>query len=199
MTQLEAVRFYSTFSGLVRRIVRRRLGDDSEANDVVQEAFVQIFRSLHQLEDPEQVEHWVARVTAHTVYKELRRRRRRLRLLPQDVAESALERVGYCADLDGREVLRRTARALEQLSPVHSGLILQRTFERHTLDELANQAGWSQSMLKRRLFRARARFERLAAADGLLKSRLPRLQTLATNSSKPAMAGAEAPRVPPRP
>lgn len=184
VTQLEATRFYSTFSGLVRRIVRRRLGNDSEANDVVQEAFVQIFRSLHQLEDPEQVEHWVARVTAHTVYKELRRRRRRLRLLPQDVAESALERLGYCADLDGREVLRRTTRALEQLSPVHSGLLLQRSFERHTLEELACQAGWSQSMLKRRLFRARARFERLAAADGLLKSRLPRLQTPATKSQK---------------
>jgi len=197
VTQLEATRFYSAFSGLVRRIVRRRLGNDSEANDVVQEAFVQIFRSLHQLEDPEQVEHWVARVTAHTVYKELRRRRRRLRLLPQDVAESALECVGYCADLDGREVLRRTARALAQLSPLHSNLLLQRSFERLTLDELANQAGWSQSMLKRRLFRARARFERLAAADGLLRGRLPRPQTLASKSSK--LAAVEAPLEPPRP
>lgn len=157
---------------MVRRIVWRRLGDDSEANDVVQEAFVQIFRSLHQLQDAEQIEHWVARVTAHTVFKELRRRRRRLRLLPEEMAELVLERCAYTADLDGREVLRRTAHALEQLSPVHSGLLLQRSFESHTLDELAMQAGWSQSMLKRRLFRARARFERLAAADGLLRGRL---------------------------
>lgn len=197
VTQLEAARLYSTFSGLVRRIVWRRLGNDSEANDVVQEAFVQIFRSLHQLENPEQVEHWVARVTAHTIYKELRRRRRRLRLLPEELAEAALERLGYTADLDGREVLRRTARALEQLSPVHSGLLLQRSLGRQTLGELATQAGWSQSMLKRRLFRARSRFERLAAADGLLSSRLPRLQAPATKSSK--VTTVEAPPAPPRP
>jgi RNA polymerase sigma-70 factor, ECF subfamily len=197
VTQLEAARFYSTFSGLVRRIVRRRLGNDSEANDVVQEAFVQIFRSLHQLQNPEQVEHWVARVTAHTIYKELRRRRRRLRLLPEELAEAALDRVGYTADLDGREVLRRTVRALEQLSPALSGLLLQRSFGAQTLDELATQAGWSQSMLKRRLFRARTRFERLAAADGLLMSRLPRPQTLAAKSSK--LTVTDAPLVPPRP
>lgn len=182
--QLEAARLYSRFSGLVRRIVIRRLGNDSEANDVVQDAFVQIFRSLHQIESPQQVEHWVARVTAHTIYKELRRRRRRLRLLPEDVADAALSRAGYSADLDGRELLQRTARALEQLSAEHSGLLWHRLFERHTLDELARQTGWSASMLKRRLSRARVRFERLAESDHLLQGRLARPRAYQAKSSK---------------
>jgi RNA polymerase sigma-70 factor (ECF subfamily) len=190
VTQLEAARLYSRFSGLVRRIVTRRLGNDSEANDVVQDAFVQIFRSLHQVESPHQVEHWVARVTAHTVYKELRRRRRRLRLLPEDAAEAALACVGYDADLEGREALHRTARALEQLSPEHSRLLWHRLFECQTLDELAVQRGWSASMLKRRLLRARIRFERLAEADGLLQGRLVRLH--AVNASNRKLSNAEA-------
>ena len=172
LTHHEAARFYSRFSGLVRRIVNRRLGSDPEANDVVQEAFVQIFRSLGSLEKPEQVEHWVARIAAHTVYKELRRRRRRLRLLPADVAESALARSGYQTDLEGRELLQRAAWALGQLSAEHGGLLWQRLFEPDTLEEMAERAGWSASMLKRRLQRARVRFERLAASDGLLKERL---------------------------
>jgi DNA-directed RNA polymerase specialized sigma24 family protein len=88
------------------------------------------------------------------------------------VAESALARSGYYPDLEGRELLQRTARALDQLSAEHCGLLWQRLFERHTLEEMAEQAGWSQSMLKRRLQRARVRFERLAASDGLLKERL---------------------------
>jgi len=190
VTQLEATRLYSRFSGLVRRIVTRRLGNDSEANDVVQDAFVQIFRSLHQLESPQQLEHWVARVTAHTIYKELRRRRRRLRLVPEDVAEAALGRVGYHADLDGREQLLRTARVLEQLSPESSSLLWQRLFERQTLHELAAQSGWSASRLKRRLLRARVRFERLAEADRLLQGRLVRLPAVNANSSKLAIAAA---------
>ena len=172
LTHHEAARFYWRFSGLVRRIVHRRLGTDPETNDVVQEAFVQIFRSLDSLEDPEQIEHWVARVAAHTVYKELRRRRRRLRLLPADAAESALASSGYQTDIEGREQLRRAAWALDQLSTEHGGLLWQRLFERNTLEEMAEQAGWSQSMLKRRLQCARVRFERLAASDGLLKERL---------------------------
>lgn len=156
----------------MRRIVNRRLGSDPEANDVVQETFVQIFRSLESLEKPEQVEHWVARIAAHTVYKELRRRRRRLRLLPAEAAESALARCGYLSDLEGRELLQRAVWVLEQLSAEQYGLLWQRLFERHTLEEMAEQAGWSPSMLKRRLQRARVRFERLAASDGLLKERL---------------------------
>ena len=172
LTHREAARFYSRFFGLVRRIVNRRLGRDSEANDVVQEAFVQIFRSLDSLENPEQIEHWVARIAAHTVYKELRRRRRRLHLLPADVAESALARSGYQTDLEGRELLKRAVWVLDQLSAEHCSLLWQRLFERHTLEEMAERAGWSQSMLKRRLQRARVRFDRLAASDGLLKERL---------------------------
>jgi RNA polymerase sigma-70 factor, ECF subfamily len=172
LSHLEAAQFYSRFSGLVRRIVNRRLGSDPEAGDVVQDAFVQIFRSLHSLENPEQVEHWVARIAAHTVYKELRRRRRRLRLLPAEQADLVLARSGYATDWEGRELLQRAARALGQLSPEHGGLLWQRLFERHTLEEMAEQAGWSQSMLKRRLQRARVRFERLAASDRLLKGRL---------------------------
>jgi RNA polymerase sigma-70 factor, ECF subfamily len=172
LTHREAARFYSRFSGLVRRIVNRRLGRDSEANDVVQEAFVQVFRSLDSLENPGQIEHWVARIAAHTVYKELRRRRRRLRLLPAEVAESALARSGYQIDVEGREQLERAVWLLDQLSAEHCSLLWQRLFERHTLEEMAERAGWSQSMLKRRLQRARVRFDRLAASDRLLKERL---------------------------
>jgi RNA polymerase sigma factor (sigma-70 family) len=172
LTHRAAADFYVRFSGLVRRIVNRRLGCDPDVSDVVQEAFTQIFRSLHQLENPEQVEHWVARVTSHTIYKELRHRRRRVRLLPAEHAESALARFGYDQDWEGRELLQRTASVLEQLSPEQGGLLRQRLFECLTLDELAEQAGWSQSMLKRRLQRARTRFERLAAGDVLLKTRV---------------------------
>ena len=172
LTHRAAADFYLRFSGLVRRIVSRRLGADPDVSDVVQEAFTQIFRSLHQLENPEQVEHWVARVTAHTIYKELRHRRRRVRLLPAEVAENALARCGYDHDWEGRELLQRTAHVLEQLSPEQGGLLRQRLFECLTLEELAEQAGWSQSMLKRRLQRARTRFERLAANDVLLKARV---------------------------
>jgi DNA-directed RNA polymerase specialized sigma24 family protein len=116
---------------------------------------------LDSLEAPAQIEHWVARVAAHTVYKELRRRRRRLRLLPANVAESALACSGYQTDLDGRELLQRAGRALDQLSAEHGGLLWQRLFEHNTLEEMAA-----------RLQRARVRFERLAASDGLLKERL---------------------------
>lgn len=172
LTHRAAGELYVRFLGLVRRIVYRRLGGDPDAGDVVQEAFVQIFRSFHKLENPEQVEHWVARVASHTVYKELRHRRRRVRLLPGEAAETALATAGYDTDLEGRELLHRTARALDRLSPELGGLLWTRLFESLTLEEMAEQAGWSQSMLKRRLQRARSRFERLAASDRLLKARL---------------------------
>lgn len=104
LTHRAAADFYVRFSGLARRIVNRRLGCDPDASDVVQEAFTQIFRNLHQLENPDQVEHWVARVTAHTIHKELRHRRRRVRLVPAEHADSALARFGYDQDWEGARV-----------------------------------------------------------------------------------------------
>lgn len=156
-------------SARVARLVASKLGKDSEAKDVVQDAFEQILRSLPSLQNTAQLESWVATVTTHTVSRELRRRRRKPCVLFNDfddITELSVE-----PDLDGIEALGRVARILDRLSGEQRRLVWLDRVERHTANELMLVTGLSMSTLKRRLRRARLRFGRLLAKDALLNTR----------------------------
>lgn len=156
-------------SARVARLVASKLGTDSEAKDVVQDAFEQILRSMPSLRNTAQVERWVTTVTTHMVARELRRRRRKPCLFCDDfddITELSVE-----PDLEGLEALGRVARILDQFSGEQRQLVWLDRVERHTANELALATGLPMSTLKRRLRRARLRFGRLLAEDAMLKTR----------------------------
>jgi RNA polymerase sigma-70 factor (ECF subfamily) len=156
-------------SARVARLVASKLGRDSEAKDVVQDAFEQILRSIPSLQNTAQLESWVTTVTTHTVSRELRRRRRKPCVLFNDfddIAELSVE-----PDLDGIEALGRVARILDRLSGEQRRLVWLDRVERHTANELVLMTGLPMSTLKRRLRRARLHFGRLLAKDALLTTR----------------------------
>jgi RNA polymerase sigma-70 factor, ECF subfamily len=179
----------------VKRLVSSKLGADSEARDVAQDAFEQILRSMHSLQDPAQIELWVSTITAHTVSRELRRRRRRPCVLCADF--EAMTDLRVEPDLDGSEALGRVARILEQLSGEQRNLVWLDRFERNSVNELALATGLKMSTLKRRLRLARRRFGRLVAKDALLRSRgkarlwaeLPRTVVAALTTPQAIVAG----------
>ncbi|MES1188210.1 MAG: RNA polymerase sigma factor [Myxococcales bacterium] len=161
--------FCVQLSARVARLVARRLGTDSEAKDVAQDAFEQILRSMPSLQNTAQIESWVTTVTTHTISRELRRRRRKPCVLFNDFDD--ITELSVQPDLDGIEALGRVAHILDRLSGEQRRLVWLDRVERHTATELALVTGLPMSTLKRRLRRARLRFGRLLAKDALLNTR----------------------------
>ena len=62
-------------SGPIRAYLARQLDDDEQARDLTQEVFVQAWRKLPELRQPEHLRTWLFRVATNRAHSSLRRRR----------------------------------------------------------------------------------------------------------------------------
>jgi RNA polymerase sigma-70 factor (ECF subfamily) len=147
-------------------LVWSTLGPDSEHNDIVHDIFIRIFRGIGRVHDPARLEHWASRLTINAVYNEIRRRTLR-RWVLWSAAEPP-EPPSPAVDLEGRELLARTYRVLALLPHAERLVLSLALFEAGNLDSIAELTGSSRSTVKRRLRRARERFQGLCQKDPLL-------------------------------
>ncbi len=81
----------NAFEGIMRnhnqrlfRIARSIVTDDSEAMDVVQEAYISAYQSLDSLQDPALLPNWLARITRNTALMRIRKNKRHQPMDEQD-------------------------------------------------------------------------------------------------------------------
>jgi RNA polymerase sigma-70 factor (ECF subfamily) len=159
---------YWRLAPVVNRLVWSLLGPDSEHNDIAHDIFIRVFRGIRRVQDPARLEHWAARITINTVYNEMRRRR--LRRWVFWSAPEEVEPLGPAVDLEGREVLAKTYQVLALLPQSERLVLALALFEGKKLDSIAELTGRSRSTVKRRLRRARERFQKLCQQDPLLSA-----------------------------
>lgn len=143
--------------GLAQRI----LGRQGEAEDVVQDAFVEAFARLDRLENPQAFAAWLRSIVLHRVGKHLRRHQLLVRLglrtrtpIDPDVL------IAPGAPADAVQELRAVYRVLERLPAEERVALVLRRVEGLELGEIANQMALSLATVKRRLGAAEARLER---------------------------------------
>ncbi|RYZ07620.1 MAG: sigma-70 family RNA polymerase sigma factor [Myxococcales bacterium] len=163
--------FFDVYEPHARRLLLSVLGPDRELPDILHEAFVSAFRSVHKLREPSALGPWFARVTVYTARKALRARRRRawLRLFASESDEAAHEPLA-AGDAD---TTRAVAAAYEVLGKQHPDE--QVAFALHyvqgmTLAEVAEACELSLSTVKRRVKRARAHFLAAIGPDSTLQA-----------------------------
>jgi RNA polymerase sigma-70 factor, ECF subfamily len=142
------------FDALLGR-VRRLLGRDEEAEDVLQDSFVEAFRDLHRLEDPARLRGWLMRIAVHQVHRRFRRRRL-LRAIGFERRDD--ERLSAVADASANPVtlvlLRQMDRALHSLPSRQQLAWLLRHLEGCELSDIAEQCDCSLATIKRTLLEA---------------------------------------------
>ncbi len=160
---------YDRCARQVNAVVWRVLGADAEHDDVVQQVFANVFRNLAQLRDPDRLESWVLGVAVRTARTEIRRRRVR-RIVRLDAA--ATERAPAVEDHEGRYLIARVHAILHRMNADLQVAFVLRFVEGRSLVETAELCGCSLATIKRRIHRARARFEFHARNDPELMHRL---------------------------
>lgn len=159
-------------SSAVRRVVAACLGADSAIDDLVQEAFLALFRSLDRLERPESLRAFLMGTAARLSAFELRTRGRRFRWL-------RLTPTGTLPDLpmpeDGaaRESMVALNRILHELGPELRGVFVLRYVEDLPPREIAAALGYSEAKVKRQIARARERVHLLSSRDPALAGFVP--------------------------
>ena len=128
------------------------LGNQADAEEALQDAFVRAYRSLHRCDDPARFGAWLFQILVNRCRTLGAQRARRERTLVQD--EGALSSAGVDHPEDHAAWGEAIRWALEQLGPEHREAFLLKHVEELSYDEMAELTGVGISALKMRVKRA---------------------------------------------
>lgn len=165
----------ASFAELVRRYQRQvaniiylTLGDRSEIEDLTQEAFIRVYRSLERFAFDSSFYSWLYRIVVNLCIDELRRRKIKRTLSLDFFSESRLEREesSVTQRSGAEEVLDQEKRAtiltaLDKLSPDYKMVIILREYNDLSYAEIATILKISPQAVKSRIFRARSELRKL--------------------------------------
>lgn len=157
----------STYGGRMLAVARRIVQSDDDAQDCVQEAFLQAFRKISTFEERASLGSWLHRIVVNMALMKIRQHNRRRETPLEDhqaefdangarkptAPERILESQNY---LENREIQALIRQEIDALPTDFRNIILLRDIEEYNTAETASLLGLSLSSAKTRLHRARA-------------------------------------------
>src|SRR5215467_6099150 len=155
-----------TYSGRLLAVARRFTGNDHDAQDVVQSAYLSAFGALADFEGASQLSTWLHRIVVNTSLMKLRSRRRK----PEESIEALLpafqadgHHVEQFSDwaapadqlLEQAETRAIVRQCIDELPENYRAVLMLRDIEELSTQEAADVLGLSVTAVKVRLHRAR--------------------------------------------
>ncbi len=147
------------------RIARAILRDDSEAEDVMQDAYVKAYRNLPQFEGRSPFAAWLTKIAVHEALARLRRRQKFDQLdSGLEEGEFVVEPVSEAPDPEAATSQAEMARILEEtllaLPEQYRAVLMLRDIEQMDTADTAVALGLTEENVKVRLHRGRAMLRR---------------------------------------
>ena len=151
----------------------RVLGSNRDMDDLMQEAFLQVFQSLRAWRAEASLATWIDRIAVRVAYRWLRSKKSApitFELVDDDAIAPAS--LGGVRRQSARDGVRRLYVALDQLSPAARVAFALFAIDGRPVAEVAEVTGASVTATKVRLWRARRQLDAAAAADPVLRELL---------------------------
>ena len=163
-----AAALWDRYATLVRGILRRTLGPSADVEDLVQDAFIGLFRTLPGLRDPDALRSFVVGTALRVARSELRRRRVRrwLSLTPTGTLPDRAQ--PGAIDPEARRAVKRLYEVLDKVDDRGRMAFVLRHLEGYELTEVAEALGCSLATTKRALVKAQDRVNAMVSRDPLL-------------------------------
>jgi RNA polymerase sigma-70 factor (ECF subfamily) len=145
----------------IYRAARAILGDDHEAEDVMQDAYVRAYEHLHEFEGRSRFATWLTRIAVHEALARVRRQRRLDPLdshseEPSMITQSEMSPEQLASDGEMHAVLEQ---AIDSLPDDFRSVLVLRLIEGLSGAETAECLGIPEETVKTRLYRARGRLQ----------------------------------------
>lgn len=153
-------RIVEATSARLVRLAARMLGSVTDAEDVVQEAYVKAYRALTtgEFDGRARVSTWLYRIVTHQAIDAMRGRARRPK--PTDTADDSSSDL---ASAEEKLALRELEGWLEDLPPEQRAALVLKAVEGLTSPEIAEVLQCSEGAVEQRLVRARAALRKRSA------------------------------------
>jgi len=169
----------AAFRRLVERHQRRAFAiamglvrDENDARELVQEAFLRVYRGINKFQGGSSFFTWLYRIVTNLAIDLMRKPGRRDAELRENQSADEESAFPLVSRIDGadplnvmrrREIAQRLQAALDALPDYHRGVILMREVEGMSYDEMAQAMGVSKGTIMSRLFHARQKLQRALA------------------------------------
>jgi RNA polymerase sigma-70 factor (ECF subfamily) len=162
----------------VRRLLTSVVGPTGELDDLTQEVFLQVHRSLGGFRGDSRFGSWLHRVTVNTAISHLRRVRGRILSVEPAALDALAVEPGAdaCDRTAGREMVRRLYLILDRLTPKRRAAWALFEVEGRPIAEVAAILGVPAAVAKSRIWFARREVHRQAAGDEVLGPLLEELE-----------------------
>ena len=147
MTVKEYNRSVEEHADAVYRFIRGNLRDEDRANDIVQDSFEKLWRSVAEIEY-KVVKSWLFSTAYHTMIDIIRKEKRMKGM--EETNESDM--ISYSQYSDLNEILHR---ALERLPEHQKTPVLLRDYEGYSYKEIGEITGLSEPQVKINIYRGR--------------------------------------------
>ncbi|MEO6788373.1 MAG: sigma-70 family RNA polymerase sigma factor [Chthoniobacteraceae bacterium] len=156
------------FAEIMRRHKGRVFGtcsrfarDSHQLDDLCQEVFLRAWRRLRTFRGDAPFEHWLARLTVTACYDFLRRERRHRGHVELDDSPLEFRDTSVDAAIAASRARDLLDWAMRRLSAEEKLVLTLLELEERTVRDIAALTGWSESNVKVRAFRARARLREI--------------------------------------
>ena len=136
----------------------RMLGDEDQAEDVVQETMVIIWQKLKKIKSAEGYKTWVYRIVVNKCYDQLRKRKRNPEYITDEKTWAVIaNRIseGPSSDMENIEMAQIIRQLTKRLSPKQKAVFVLSELEEMSGDEISEITGISKSGIKSNLYYAR--------------------------------------------
>jgi RNA polymerase sigma-70 factor, ECF subfamily len=154
------------YGGRMLATARRLLSNEHDAKDVVQQAFVSVFKSIAGFNGEARLSTWLHRIVVNAALAQMRYRRRRPELPIDDLLPRFDEEGRWAGDVasqngvrenvtDGRETQEMVRRCIDRLPEAYRSVLVLRDIEELNTAEAAKMLALTPNAAKIRLHRAR--------------------------------------------
>lgn len=149
-------------TGKVVGLAWRLLGNQHEAEDIAQEAFLRLYKALPKFKGESRISTWLYRTTTRLAIDHLRRAKLKRKIFffrqddkaPDPVDHASDGRANPSKELISNEAMQSLRRSLSKLSARQQVIFTLRHYEGFSLNEIAEQLGIETGTVKAHLHRA---------------------------------------------
>jgi RNA polymerase sigma-70 factor (ECF subfamily) len=144
---------------------RAILRDDAEAEDALQEAYLQAYRTMGSYRGEARLSTWLARVVANEALMRLRKQARRSAIIPlqpgvaveeiNEIAEGGMDKQPE-SSAHRAEVRKMLEARIDALPGAYRAVFMLRAVEEYSVEETANILQIPEATVRSRFFRARS-------------------------------------------
>lgn len=148
---------YDTFSGKMYGVCIRYSGNEEDANDILQEGFIKVFKSLGKFRSEGSFEGWIRRIFVNTSIEHFRKKVKLYNV--SEVQENTIEDT----ELDALDILaaKDIIKIVNELSPGYKTVFNMHVIEGYSHKEIAGILGITEGTSKSQLARAKGVLKKL--------------------------------------